>query len=90
MAYDDMEKSNEYYFKSISLADQNSDVTEIITPTLNLGWNYLDIEKPDKAINHLEKARNYIRADWRGLIPICIYIIYMGFIILRVNNMDRQ
>jgi len=88
MAYNDLDRSNDYYLKSIQLANKNNDIQEIITPTLNLGWNYLDITQPDKAISHLEKAKAYITQ--LGTLDTNLYIHYLFGIYYTQSNQYGQ
>ena len=54
-----LEKSNSFYFKSRSVAIRQKDTAEILIPTLNLAWNYLEVNDPDNALNYLKEADTY-------------------------------
>ncbi len=84
MAYNNLDKSNEYYFKSIDLAKANNDISEIITPTLNLGWNYLDRQDTARAFLYLQQAKKHI--EEQGELNTNIYIHYLFGIYHTQNN----
>jgi signal transduction histidine kinase/Tfp pilus assembly protein PilF/ActR/RegA family two-component response regulator len=58
--HNNSEKSNNYYLKARQIAVKHNDISEIITPTINLSWNYLETGDLKKAFSELTKAKEYL------------------------------
>ena len=75
MGYSDLDKSNAYYTRSIEIARKHNDLKELITPTLNIGWNYLDNKQANKALEYLQLSRGYLKET--GDFEANVYIHYL-------------
>ena len=53
-----VQKGIDYYNKIINLAKEKGIVEEILTPTINIAWTYLDNKEYDQAWKYLEEAVN--------------------------------
>lgn len=50
----------EYYQKVIYLANQLNIPDEVIAPTVNIAWTYLDLDEPQKAKPYLDQAKEVL------------------------------
>ncbi|WP_340198753.1 ATP-binding protein [Ascidiimonas sp. W6] len=57
----DFVKGNNYYLKARQIAVKHKDTSEILTPTINLAWNYLESGELDKAFKELDQAKTYVK-----------------------------
>lgn len=57
--YKDADKSILFYNKSLELAKKRNDTFQILTPTLNIGWTYIDENEFEKAYPYLEEVISY-------------------------------
>ncbi|WP_417887383.1 response regulator [Zunongwangia sp.] len=53
----------DYYLKAIKLANELNIPYEVITPTVNIAWTYLDLEQPEKAKVYLDKGKKYLKMN---------------------------
>ncbi|NAS30103.1 response regulator [Flavobacteriaceae bacterium R38] len=57
--YKETDRGISYYNKALSILKKLNDTVEVLTPTINIAWTYIDAEKFDDAFPYLQEARNY-------------------------------
>lgn len=59
--HNDLSRSNSYYLKARQIASKHEDISEILTSTINIAWNYLESGELNEALNELNSAKVFLK-----------------------------